>query len=143
MGPRYGDERRDAADDGRRKGFRLRDRQRRLAKSERPVLLWSPDSRRISTFQQDERTVSDMYLVSTNVGKPKLQAWKYPLPGDKDVAMIHRVIIEVDTPKVVRLQIPPDPHRSTLCDDIVCGGSFDDNEWSEDRRIAAKSNHVF
>ena len=101
-------------------------------KSDRPVLLWSPDSRRISTFQQDERNVSDMYLVSTNVGKPKLQAWKYPLPGDKDVAMIHRVIIEVDTPKVVRLQIPADPHRSTLCDDIVCSGSFDDNEWSED-----------
>ena len=101
-------------------------------KSDRPVLLWSPDSRRISTFQQDERTVSDMYLVSTNVGKPKLQAWKYPLPGDKDVAMIHRVIIEVDTPKIVRLQAPADPHRSTLCDDIVCSGSFDDNEWSED-----------
>jgi dipeptidyl aminopeptidase/acylaminoacyl peptidase len=101
-------------------------------KSDRPVLLWSPDSRRISTFQQDERTVSDMYLVSTNVGKPKLQAWKYPLPGDKEVAMIHRVIIEVDTPKVIRLQVPADPHRSTLCDDVVCSGSFDDNEWSED-----------
>lgn len=101
-------------------------------KSDRPVLLWSPDSRKVSTFQQDERTVSDMYLVSTNVGKPKLQAWKYPLPGDKDVAMIHRVIIEVDTPKVIRLQVPADPHRSTLCDDITCGGSFDDNEWSED-----------
>jgi dipeptidyl aminopeptidase/acylaminoacyl peptidase len=106
-------------------------------KSGRPVLLWSPDSRRISTFQQDERTVSDMYLVSTNVGKPKLQAWKYPLPGDKDVAMIHRVIIEVDTPKIVRLQIPADPHRSTLCDDIVCSGSFDDNEWSEDSSTLA------
>lgn len=106
-------------------------------KSDRPVLLWSPDSRKISTFQQDERTVSDMYLVSTNVGKPKLQAWKYPLPGDKEVAMIHRVIIEVDTPKVIRLQVPADPHRSTLCDDIVCGGSFDDNEWSEDSSTLA------
>jgi dipeptidyl aminopeptidase/acylaminoacyl peptidase len=101
-------------------------------KSDRPVLLWSPDSRRISTFQQDERTLSDMYLVSTNVGKPKLQAWKYPLPGDKDIAMIHRVIIDVDAAKVTRLAIAPDAHRSTICDDIVCSGSFDDNEWSPD-----------
>ncbi len=101
-------------------------------KSDRPVLLWSPDSKKISTFQQDERNLSDMYLVSVNVGKPKLQAWKYPLPGDKDIAMISRVIIEVDTPKVIRLQLAPDAHRSTICDDIVCSGSFDDNEWSED-----------
>ena len=65
-------------------------------KSDRPVLLWSPDSRKIATFQQDQRNVSDMYLVSTNVGAPKLEAWKYPLPGDKDIIMIQRVIIEVD-----------------------------------------------
>jgi dipeptidyl aminopeptidase/acylaminoacyl peptidase len=101
-------------------------------KSDRPVLLWSPDSRKIATFQQDERHVKDMYLVTTNVGAPKLQQWKYPLPGDKEVQMLHRVIIEVDTPKVIRLQVPPDPHRSTLCDDIICDGKFTDNEWNAD-----------
>ena len=42
--------------------------------SDRAILLWSPDSRKIATFQQDERGVSDMYLVSTNVGAPKLEA---------------------------------------------------------------------
>lgn len=102
-----------------------------------PVLLWSPDSRKISTFQQDERHVADMYLVKTEVGKPTLSAWKYPLPGDKEVAMIHRVVIEVDTPKVIRLQVPADPHRSTLCDDIICSGGFDDNEWSDDSSTLA------
>jgi dipeptidyl aminopeptidase/acylaminoacyl peptidase len=59
-------------------------------------------------------------------------AWKYPLPGDKDIAMIQRVIINVDTPKVIRLQIPPDPHRGTLSDDISSGGGLDDVDWSED-----------
>lgn len=101
-------------------------------RSNRPVLLWSPDSRKIATFQQDERHVGDMYLVSTNVGKPELQQWKYPLPGDNEVQLIHRVIIEVDTPKVIRLQVPADPHRSTLCDDIICDGKFTDNEWNAD-----------
>ena len=100
--------------------------------SDRAILAWSPDSRKIATFQQDQRNVGDMYLVTTNVGHPELRAWKYPLPGDKDIAMIQRVIINVDTPKVIRLQIPPDAHRGTLSDDISSGGGFDDVDWSED-----------
>ena len=100
--------------------------------SDRPVLLWSPDSKKIATFQQDQRHVSDMYLVSTNVGAPKLEAWKYPLPTDAEIIKIQRVIIEVDNPKVIRLQIPADARRGTLCDDISCSGTFDDNEWSAD-----------
>jgi len=100
--------------------------------SDRAILLWSPDSRKIATFQQDQRHVSDMYLVTTNVGAPKLEAWKYPLPQDKEIIMIHRVIIEVDQPKMIRLKIPPDPRRGTLCDDVSCSGAFDDNEWNSD-----------
>ena len=96
-------------------------------KSDRPVLVWSPDSRKIATFQQDERGVGEMYLVNTKVGHPELQAWKYPLPGDSLIAMIQRVVIDVDTPRVVRFQMPPDPHRSTLCDHVICRGT----EWAD------------
>ena len=70
-----------------------------------PVLVWSPDSKKIATFQQDQRGVGEMYLVDTKVGHPTLQAWKYPLPGDEVVTTIQRVIIEVDTPRVIRLQV--------------------------------------
>lgn len=101
-------------------------------KSDRPILLWSPDSRKIATYRQDQRHVSDMYLVTTNVGAPELQAWKYPLPQDEDIIRIHRVIIEIDTPRVIELQMPPDARRGTLCDDISCSGAFDDNQWNED-----------
>ncbi|MDP9203787.1 MAG: S9 family peptidase [Gemmatimonadota bacterium] len=97
-------------------------------RSDNPVLVWSPDSRKIATFQQDERQVGEMYLVNTKAGHPDLQAWKYPLPGDSIIAMIHRVIIEVDVPRVIRLQMPADPHRSTLCDHVVCRG---DNDWAD------------
>lgn len=106
-------------------------------KSERPILLWSPDSKKIATYQQDQRHVSDMYLVTTNVGAPTLKAWKYPLPEDEDIIRIQRVIIEVDQPKVIRLKLPADPRRGTLCDDISCSGSFDDNEWSPDSKYLA------
>ena len=101
-------------------------------RSDRPILLWSPDSRKIATFQQDQRSVGDMYLVETRVGHPVLQAWKYPLPRDSVVTMIHRVVINLDGPGVVRLQMPPDQHRSTLCDHIACGGEWADVEWTPD-----------
>lgn len=97
-----------------------------------PILLWSPDSKKIATFQQDQRNASDMYLVTTNVGKPALRSWKYPLPGDKEIITIHRVIIDVDQPKVIRIQVAPDPHRATLSDDIASSGTFDDVNWSPD-----------
>ena len=101
--------------------------------SDYPVLLWSPDSRKIATYKQDQRNVSDMYLITTNVGKPTLKSWKYPLPGDKDIITIQRVVIDVENPKVIIMQMQPDPRRGTLCDDISCGGTgFDDVDWSAD-----------
>lgn len=100
--------------------------------SDRAILAWSPDSKKIATFRQDQREVSDMYLITTNVGKPTLRQWKYPLPGDKVIPTIQRVIIEVDVPKVITLQIPADPHRATLSDDISSSGTFDDVNWTED-----------
>ncbi|WP_231582682.1 S9 family peptidase [Pedobacter sp. BMA] len=100
--------------------------------SDAPIVRWSPDSKKITTFQQDQRNSKDMYLVTTNVGAPKLEAWKYPLPGDKEIATIRRVIIEVDQPKVISLNIPPDQHRATLSDDISSSGTFDDIDWKAD-----------
>jgi len=93
--------------------------------SNNAVVLWSPDSRKIATYQQDQRGVGEEYLVSTTVGHPTLQAWKYPLPGDKVITTIQRVVIDTTAPKVIRLQMPADQHRSTLCDDIKCGGTMD------------------
>lgn len=102
--------------------------------SDRAVVRWSPDSRRIATFQQDQRKTGEMFLLRTAVGRPQLDRWKYPLPIDSVVTMIERVIIDLsgDAPRVVRLQMPPDQHRSTVCDHIYCDGEFADTEWYPD-----------
>jgi len=97
-----------------------------------PVLVWSPDSKKIATFQQDEREVNNFYMVNTQVGAPKLSQWKYPFPGDKVIPMLSRVIINVDEPKVIRLNVAADPHRSTLSDDIKGGEGWADVYWSDD-----------
>jgi dipeptidyl aminopeptidase/acylaminoacyl peptidase len=108
------------------------------ARSDRPIVVWSPDSKQVATFQQDQRKVGEMYLVSTKAGHPELQAWKYPLPGDDVVSMIQRVVIEVDAAKVVRFRMDPDQHRSTLCDNLSCrGGDWADVQWSPDSKSVA------
>jgi dipeptidyl-peptidase 4 len=107
-------------------------------KSDRPVLLWSPDSTKIATFQQDQRGVGEMYLVETKVGHPTLQAWKYPLPGDAVVTTIQRVVIHLDGPRVVRLKMAADQHRGTITDDIKGRGTdWDDVQWSADSATLA------
>jgi dipeptidyl-peptidase 4 len=101
-------------------------------RSDAPVLMWSPDSRKIATFQHDSRGVSEMYLVSTNVGAPNLERWRYPLPSDSVIFRIHRVIIDVEPARVIRLQMPPDQHRSTISDHVADGSTFLDVEWYSD-----------
>lgn len=102
------------------------------------ILLWSPDSTKIATFQQDQRKTGDAYLVPVSNTHPKLETWKYPMVGDKDVTMIERVILDVPARKMVRLKMPPDQHRSTICDDVACNGNtWDDVEWSPDEKHLA------
>ncbi|CAN5532470.1 S9 family peptidase [soil metagenome] len=101
--------------------------------SDRPILSWSPDSKKIATFQQDERGVGLMHMVSTNTNHPVLSSWAYPLPGDSIITTIQRVVIDVDAARVTRFRMPADQHRSTLCDDISCNaGEFTDVQWYPD-----------
>lgn len=111
--------------------------------SDRAVLLWSPDSKKIATFQQDQRKTGEMYLVRYKVGHPELLQWKYPLPGDSTISMIERVVVDLSgtAPRVVRFRMAPDEHRSSVCDHIACGGKLADTEWYPDgSQVAFLSN---
>lgn len=103
-------------------------------KSDGAVLKWSPNSDKIATFQQDARGVGMMYLTSTNVGHPKLEAWKHPLPGDEKIFTIERVIIHLENqPKTVRLKMKPDFQRGTTTDHIAdWDNTLLDAQWNKE-----------
>ncbi len=107
--------------------------------SDAPILVWSPDSTKIATFQQDQRKVATQYLVPVTNRHPQVEAWKYPFLGDKDVAMIQPVVIDVTAGKVTRLKMEPQFHRSTLCDDVSCrgGAGWDDVQFAPDGKHLA------
>ncbi len=101
------------------------------------IVIWSPDSRKVATFQQDQRTVADFSTTTTQVGHSVVDTWKYPFVGDKEIFKIQRVIIDVDAGTMTRLKMPADLHRSSLCDDVVCGEGPQDMQWAKDGRTLA------
>ncbi|HKU79689.1 MAG TPA: DPP IV N-terminal domain-containing protein, partial [Rhodanobacteraceae bacterium] len=105
------------------------------------IVRWSPDSKKIATYRQDQREVGEMYTVDTRVGHPKLDAWKYPLPGDHKVFMIEPVVIDVAANKMVRLKMAPEQRLSTLCDTLACDDgepdAWSDVKWAPDGNTLA------
>lgn len=103
-----------------------------------PVVKWSPDSTKLTTFKHDGRNVGEMGIVSSAVGHPKIDVWKYPLPGDEHIFKIHRVVIDVENAKVIPLDMAPDDHRSTITDHVAGrDGSLLDISWSADSKTFA------
>ena len=107
-------------------------------KNDRPVLKWSPDSKIIATFRQDARGVGEMYLATTNVGHPKLEKWKYTLPGDEKIFEIERIFIDVNSGKITPFKMGRDFQRSTTTDHIAdWDGTLLDANFSKDSRKLA------
>ena len=102
-------------------------------RSEKPVVKWSPDSTKIATFKHDSRGVGEMGVISTAVGHPDIDIWKYPLPGDETIFTIQRLVIDLDKREVIMLDMAPDDHRSTITDHVAGrDGQLLDIHWAED-----------
>ncbi len=97
-----------------------------------PILAWSPDSRRIATFRQDEREVPEAYLLRTAEPRAELMAWPYPVPGDSVVPLLSRVVVDVEAREVVQLDAPADHQRTSSCCGLTRGPVWADVEWDGD-----------
>jgi dipeptidyl aminopeptidase/acylaminoacyl peptidase len=77
---------------------------------QRPVLQWSPDSRRIAIQRMDQRNVGLMPLYSVTHQRPKLYTYPYPLPGDSIIPRFDIHIIDVEAKTNVRVDVEPQPY---------------------------------
>ena len=101
-------------------------------RSERPVLHWSPDSRKIATYRLNERGVEDMHLLQTAQDRPILDSWPYALPGDSIVPMHERVVLDIESRSKIWLDIEPSHQRTSNCCGLERGDDWADIEWSRD-----------
>ena len=98
-----------------------------MKKKGHATVSWSPNSKMLVAYRQDQRKVKDMYQIVTRVGHPTLKTQPYPLPGDKHVFMVHPVVIDVANDKVVPLKMAPEQQL----------GSWRDAQWAPDGKTFA------
>ena len=78
-------------------------------------VLWSPDSQRILTYKLDQRKVQQSYLVQSvapgavGTARPVMYSYRYPFPGDKEVATAKLVVFDVVKKTRIALDLPSLP----------------------------------
>jgi dipeptidyl aminopeptidase/acylaminoacyl peptidase len=78
--------------------------------TQRPVMQWSPDSRRIAVQRMDQRGVGLMPLYSSTHTRPKFYTYPYPLPGDSIIPRFDIHVLDIDSHSNVRIDVPPQPY---------------------------------
>jgi dipeptidyl-peptidase 4 len=75
-------------------------------------VLWSPDSRKLLTYKLDQRKVRQAYLVQSvapgavGTARPVMYSYRYPFPGDKDVATAKLFVFDVAKKVGIPLDVP-------------------------------------
>jgi dipeptidyl-peptidase-4 len=76
-----------------------------------PVVLWSPDSKRLLSYRMDEREVKHSYLIQAVPDdgsiRPRLWEFPYAMPDDAARARIEPIIFDVAGATQVKLQSVP------------------------------------
>jgi dipeptidyl aminopeptidase/acylaminoacyl peptidase len=115
---------------------------RREETDEPPVLVWSPDSRRIGTHRFDDRGVRVMALIETDVKGPALWTWHNALPGDSVIPTWDVWVFDVEGGPGVRADRPPQPYVNTSCCRLTTTGPDGEPVW-KDVRWGSGSDELF
>ena len=106
-------------------------------RDQRPVLVWSPDSRRIATYKMDERGVRRMYLLETKSPAAVLHSYPYALPGDSIIPRFDTYVLDVASRRAMKVDRPPQPAVNTTCCWLTSDSVVKDMRWD------AQSDHLF
>jgi dipeptidyl-peptidase 4 len=71
----------------------------------RPGIQWFKDSKKLMAKRQDRRLVKDLWVINaTTRGRPALETYKYPMPGDEFVPQDELHVFDVDSKTQVKLK---------------------------------------
>jgi dipeptidyl-peptidase-4 len=98
--------------------------QRRHPAPRRPVIRWSPDSRKLAVSRTDERGVALMYYLSSTTTRPTLYSQPYAIPGDTIVPRPGLHLIEVASKTNIAVTLSPGLNQLSFA------GSARDSGWA-------------
>jgi dipeptidyl aminopeptidase/acylaminoacyl peptidase len=104
----------------------------RLKTPLRPILLWSPDSKKIATHHFDERGVRQMHLLEVKSPAAVLHSYRYALPGDSIIPTYDLWVFDVASRTGTKVNKPPQPAVNTSCCWLTTDTTWKDVRWSPD-----------
>jgi dipeptidyl aminopeptidase/acylaminoacyl peptidase len=67
--------------------------------------IWSKDSRRFGVIRRDERKVADLWVIDALAQpRPKLQTYRYAMPGEANIAQPEMLVFDVQTKAMVKIK---------------------------------------
>jgi dipeptidyl-peptidase 4 len=96
-----------------------------------PVVVWSPDSKKLLTHRLNQKEVKEIVLVQSVPADGSVRAlphsFHYPLPGDEKVGVTELIILDVEKRTQIKIQYKPQ-RVPFLYTTIESGRAW----WSED-----------
>ncbi len=96
---------------------------------QRPLILWSPDSKRFVTTKWDQRGVRLMHLLETKNPGPVLHSYRYALPGDSVIPRFDLHVFDVASGKGVKADWPTMDAVNTTCCWMATDTVWKDVRW--------------
>lgn len=73
---------------------------------------WFKDSKRFYTVRTDNRKVKDLWVINVLANRPKLEEYRYAMPGDKEVSQYELFVFDTDSLKQVKIATEKWPDQS-------------------------------
>jgi dipeptidyl-peptidase 4 len=85
-----------------RRELKLDEKEKQKEKPEPRVpsitIVWSKDSRKFAVVRQDQRKVADLWVINSLANpRPKLETYRYAMPGEADVPQANLEIFDIGT----------------------------------------------
>lgn len=101
------------------------------SKRMRSRAAWFDDNKKIYIERSDNRKVKDLWVVDVLSARPKLEEYRYPMAGDKEVPQYELTVLDINTKKQIKINTDKWKDQSL---NVVHAGKESDKIFFERRR---------
>ncbi len=114
--------------------------------TEKPGVLWSPDSRYFLTYKLDQRCVKDLYIIESfdddNLEsiRPRLHTYKCAFPEDEDIPLAYYYLYDTETKTMKKLDMEPQMTGGGLLSPFYSAAKWLDNSEAFYTAVVRRAN---
>ena len=87
------------------------------------MLYWLKDSKKLISLREDKRKVQEMTIInSLTQPRPKVETYKFPMPGDKEVVKYELFLFDVDKRNATKVDIEKYRDQKIIMQNTITSG---------------------